>query len=150
MPRKTSGRMKKKQNKNRELLEWHKRHPSCNPNYKKVLCSSWSQTGMCKYGDKCAFAHGRNELSWYDGTPSNKCDEVNLLPLSPPESPVSLPEPPESPLEISTLEKIQYFYKNDYSLFEIPIEKVINGENYNNYNNTNEVEHYWFHPLKKL
>ncbi len=134
--------MRKNKNKNRELLEWHKRHPSCNPNYKKVLCSSWSQTGMCKYGDKCAFAHGKKELSWCDEeTPINKCDEVNLLPLS----------SPKSSSKISTSEKIENFYKNDYSLFEIPIEKVINGENYNiKDTNTNKVDYYWFHPLKKL
>ncbi|KAL9657821.1 hypothetical protein ABK040_013159 [Willaertia magna] len=30
--------------------------------YKTELCRSWEETGQCRYGDKCQFAHGRNEL----------------------------------------------------------------------------------------
>lgn len=29
---------------------------------KTELCSSFLQTGICKYGDSCAFAHGEHEL----------------------------------------------------------------------------------------
>lgn len=30
--------------------------------YKTELCRSWSDTGNCRYGVKCQFAHGREEL----------------------------------------------------------------------------------------
>ncbi|EFC42925.1 predicted protein [Naegleria gruberi] len=30
--------------------------------YKTELCRSWEETGYCRYGDKCQFAHGRHEL----------------------------------------------------------------------------------------
>mmetsp|Transcript_23908 Transcript_23908/g.36585 ORF Transcript_23908/g.36585 Transcript_23908/m.36585 type:complete len:111 (-) Transcript_23908:322-654(-) len=29
---------------------------------KTELCKSWMESGTCKYGDKCAFAHGEAEL----------------------------------------------------------------------------------------
>lgn len=32
------------------------------PKYKTELCKSWLETGFCVYGNKCRFAHGRNEL----------------------------------------------------------------------------------------
>jgi len=30
--------------------------------YKTELCRSWEETGCCRYGNKCQFAHGKNEL----------------------------------------------------------------------------------------
>eukprot|EP00761_Pharyngomonas_kirbyi_P008440 gb/GECH01008451.1/.p1 GENE.gb/GECH01008451.1/~~gb/GECH01008451.1/.p1 ORF type:complete len:182 (+),score=32.66 gb/GECH01008451.1/:1-546(+) len=30
--------------------------------YKTELCRSWLETGQCRYGDKCQFAHGYKEL----------------------------------------------------------------------------------------
>ena len=30
--------------------------------YKTELCSSWTRSGQCRYGDKCRFAHGKCEL----------------------------------------------------------------------------------------
>jgi hypothetical protein len=30
--------------------------------YKSELCRSWSETGSCRYGPKCQFAHGEEEL----------------------------------------------------------------------------------------
>ncbi|CAI5977210.1 unnamed protein product [Closterium sp. NIES-64] len=33
-----------------------------NPLYKTELCRSWEETGACRYGGKCQFAHGRDEL----------------------------------------------------------------------------------------
>ncbi|CAI5522377.1 unnamed protein product, partial [Closterium sp. Naga37s-1] len=33
-----------------------------NPLYKTELCRSWEETGACRYGGKCQFAHGREEL----------------------------------------------------------------------------------------
>ena len=30
--------------------------------YKSELCRSWSETGSCRYGPKCQFAHGEDEL----------------------------------------------------------------------------------------
>ena len=33
-----------------------------NPLYKTELCRSWEETGTCRYGGKCQFAHSREEL----------------------------------------------------------------------------------------
>lgn len=30
--------------------------------YKTELCRSWEETGTCRYGSKCQFAHGKDEL----------------------------------------------------------------------------------------
>jgi hypothetical protein len=30
--------------------------------YKTELCHSWTETGQCRYGSKCQFAHGKEEL----------------------------------------------------------------------------------------
>lgn len=32
------------------------------PRYKTEICSSYSDTGFCQYGNKCRFAHGKSEL----------------------------------------------------------------------------------------
>lgn len=32
------------------------------PKYKTELCKSWTETNACPYGNKCRFAHGRNDL----------------------------------------------------------------------------------------
>ena len=31
--------------------------------YKRELCKNWTESGFCRYGDKCQYAHGQNELS---------------------------------------------------------------------------------------
>jgi predicted RNase H-related nuclease YkuK (DUF458 family) len=41
---------------------WHKMEPSKNPNYKSKLCMNWMNHGKCRFGDRCAFAHGESEL----------------------------------------------------------------------------------------
>ena len=30
--------------------------------YKTELCNNWTEQGACRYGDKCRFAHGEEEL----------------------------------------------------------------------------------------
>lgn len=32
------------------------------PKYKTELCTSFSETGFCQYGNKCRFAHGKSDL----------------------------------------------------------------------------------------
>jgi butyrate response factor 1 len=34
----------------------------CVTRYKTELCRPFTETGKCKYGDKCQFSHGNNEL----------------------------------------------------------------------------------------
>ncbi len=29
---------------------------------KYEMCKSWTETGNCKYGERCLFAHGREEI----------------------------------------------------------------------------------------
>ncbi|XP_069602618.1 mRNA decay activator protein ZFP36-like [Ranitomeya imitator] len=36
--------------------------PAPSPRYKTELCRTFSETGTCKYGSKCQFAHGQGEL----------------------------------------------------------------------------------------
>ncbi|KAM4689883.1 mRNA decay activator protein ZFP36-like [Rhinophrynus dorsalis] len=36
--------------------------PALSPRYKTELCRTYSETGTCKYGAKCQFAHGKTEL----------------------------------------------------------------------------------------
>ncbi|XP_053577695.1 mRNA decay activator protein ZFP36 [Bombina bombina] len=36
--------------------------PTLSPRYKTELCRTFSETGSCKYGVKCQFAHGKSEL----------------------------------------------------------------------------------------
>ncbi|GIL99267.1 hypothetical protein Vretimale_4428, partial [Volvox reticuliferus] len=36
--------------------------PKHNTLYKTEMCRSWSETGSCRYGSKCQFAHGPEEL----------------------------------------------------------------------------------------
>ena len=32
------------------------------PKYKTEMCKTWVDTGVCPYGNKCRFAHGKHEL----------------------------------------------------------------------------------------
>ncbi|XP_007537325.1 mRNA decay activator protein ZFP36L2 [Erinaceus europaeus] len=38
------------------------RAPAHSPRYKTELCRPFEESGVCKYGDKCQFAHGGHEL----------------------------------------------------------------------------------------
>lgn len=40
----------------------HFSQPSSNSLYKTELCRSFEETGSCRYGSKCQFAHGKDEL----------------------------------------------------------------------------------------
>ena len=31
--------------------------------YKREICKNWADHGVCRYGNKCQFAHGPEELS---------------------------------------------------------------------------------------
>jgi butyrate response factor 1 len=44
------------------LGEYHAQSMAQNSLYKTELCRSWEETGSCRYGGKCQFAHGRDEL----------------------------------------------------------------------------------------
>lgn len=41
------------------------------PKYKTELCKSFNETGFCPYGNKCRFAHGKDELFQKENIPSN-------------------------------------------------------------------------------
>lgn len=40
--------------------------------YKTELCRSYHETGFCKYGEKCQFAHGYNEIRSLNRHPKYK------------------------------------------------------------------------------
>lgn len=42
--------------------------------YKTEMCRQYSENGECKYGDKCQFAHGLNELKDVNRHPKYKTD----------------------------------------------------------------------------
>jgi hypothetical protein len=44
-----------------EFVDYIKEYQS-DHKYKTELCKSYSETGFCAYGNKCRFAHGRQEL----------------------------------------------------------------------------------------
>jgi hypothetical protein len=46
--------------------------------YKSELCRSWSETGSCRYGPKCQFAHGEEELRKLPAIPSTRQRSVAL------------------------------------------------------------------------
>ena len=31
--------------------------------YKRDMCKNWTEAGFCRYGTKCQYAHGSDELS---------------------------------------------------------------------------------------
>lgn len=43
--------------------------------YKTELCRKFSDNGICKYGNKCSFAHGYSELRAVDRHPKYKTDK---------------------------------------------------------------------------
>jgi hypothetical protein len=38
------------------------------------MCKNWREKGQCRYGDKCLFAHGTDELTKTSQTASSTCD----------------------------------------------------------------------------
>lgn len=42
-------------------------NPETNPLYKTQLCKHWMQSGQCKFGPACGFAHGSSDLRPYAG-----------------------------------------------------------------------------------
>lgn len=42
-------------------------NPETNPLYKTQLCKHWMQSGQCRYGPACGFAHGSSDLRPYTG-----------------------------------------------------------------------------------
>ena len=41
-------------------------------NFKTVMCKNYREKGFCKFGDKCTFAHGKDELRRKDGAGDKK------------------------------------------------------------------------------
>ncbi len=37
--------------------------PTVAPRKKYEMCKNWKEKGVCKYGEKCLFAHGDSELT---------------------------------------------------------------------------------------
>ena len=44
---------------NKNFRSIHIKYPEV---YKTILCKSWVQFGECKYGKRCQFAHGLQDL----------------------------------------------------------------------------------------
>ncbi|ORZ35153.1 hypothetical protein BCR44DRAFT_1383835, partial [Catenaria anguillulae PL171] len=42
--------------------------------YKTEMCRSWEETGTCRYGNKCQFAHAPNELRQVPRHPKYKTE----------------------------------------------------------------------------
>jgi len=50
----------------------HSNNKSSVQRYKTELCRSYHETGLCKYGDKCQFAHGTHEIRTLNRHPKYK------------------------------------------------------------------------------
>ncbi|KAI9224127.1 hypothetical protein BC828DRAFT_341244, partial [Blastocladiella britannica] len=42
--------------------------------YKTEICRSWEETGICRYGNKCQFAHSMDELRTISRHPKYKTE----------------------------------------------------------------------------
>eukprot|EP01026_Neomeris_dumetosa_P047978 TRINITY_DN4135_c0_g1_i1.p2 TRINITY_DN4135_c0_g1~~TRINITY_DN4135_c0_g1_i1.p2 ORF type:complete len:381 (+),score=11.00 TRINITY_DN4135_c0_g1_i1:277-1419(+) len=49
-------------------------NPGGNFKYKTEICTYWSETRTCQFGDKCDFAHGEDELRLIDRHPKYKTE----------------------------------------------------------------------------
>jgi len=47
--------------------------------YKTEFCQSWMETGICRYGNKCQFAHGKEELRPVIRHPKYKTENLQNL-----------------------------------------------------------------------
>lgn len=43
---------------------------------KYEMCKNWKEKGICRYGEKCLFAHGAHELSSREDEKKQKENEV--------------------------------------------------------------------------
>lgn len=50
--------------------------------YKTELCRSWEEKGSCRYGAKCQFAHGEDELRKVQRHPKVRCPFFYIMKLS--------------------------------------------------------------------
>jgi butyrate response factor 1 len=53
-----------------------------NSRFKTELCRSWSTSGACRYGDKCQFAHGADELRPLQRHPKYKTELCRYVELA--------------------------------------------------------------------
>lgn len=54
---------------------------------KYEMCKNWRERGVCKYGDKCLFAHGEKELTKRSTAPEVKPECAEKVKISEEESP---------------------------------------------------------------
>ncbi|ORX43179.1 hypothetical protein DM01DRAFT_1266445, partial [Hesseltinella vesiculosa] len=47
--------------------------------YKTELCRNWSETGACRYLEKCQYAHGVEELIQVERHPRYKTEECRTF-----------------------------------------------------------------------
>lgn len=40
--------------------------------FKTEMCKNWVEQGFCRYGNKCQFAHGTQEVQYKAPVPNNK------------------------------------------------------------------------------
>lgn len=60
--------LKLKMKKNANEYVDYEQEKKTDPKYKTEMCKSWADTSFCVYGNKCRFAHGKQELSCRIGT----------------------------------------------------------------------------------
>ena len=95
-----------KNNLDNDKTEWHKREPINNPNYKTAICTNFIY-GKCKYGDRCVFAHGENDLHIPKFRNNKKSEKINIFINS----------------KVS-----QTINVDPHSLFQYPVDYIINGK----------------------
>jgi len=50
------------------------------------MCKNWRERGVCKYADKCLFAHGEKELTKRSTAPEVKLESAEKVKISEDES----------------------------------------------------------------
>ena len=54
--------------------------PDLKEKYKTELCRNWAN-GFCPFDDKCAFAHGRQELREKVYSKADEIDDIEIIPI---------------------------------------------------------------------
>ena len=56
-----------------------KQNISIDRKYKRDICKNWRDTGVCKFGDACLYAHGEDEMQAVDRLTEDKLKQHDIF-----------------------------------------------------------------------